>query len=124
MHPTASQTVIAVQRSLVAQRRAVVPGVIDSLVEGGVRMRKERAFAIAVPWEYVSCSDDRATGAAWEPGAQDPGAREPEARTVADARSTRSVRSPVRRRIVHLVVCLGVPPPGQVGKLDAARPET
>ncbi|HVR88945.1 MAG TPA: ABC transporter substrate-binding protein [Candidatus Limnocylindria bacterium] len=62
----ASQTVIAVPRSLVAQKREVVQRIIDSLIVGNVRMRKDRAFAIATLKKYFKSTDDRAMAAAYE----------------------------------------------------------
>ncbi len=62
----ASQTVVAVPRSLIASRRDVVQRLVDSIVAATVRMRKDRAFAVATLRKWLKSNDDRAMSATYE----------------------------------------------------------
>ena len=62
----ASQTVIAVQRSMVTSKRDVVQRFVDSVVRATVRVRKDRAFSIATLKKWLKSTDDRAMTAAYE----------------------------------------------------------
>jgi len=62
----ASQTVVAVQRSLVTSKRDVVQRLVDAVVLSAARMRKDRALSIATLKKWLKSSDDRAMTATYE----------------------------------------------------------
>ena len=62
----ASQTVIAVQRSLLTSKREVVQRFVDSVVTATARIRKDRSFSIATLKKWLKSTDDRAMTATYE----------------------------------------------------------
>ncbi len=62
----ASQTTVAIPRTLVTSRRDVVQRLIDSLIVASVRMRQDRAFAIATLKKWLKSTDGRAMAATYD----------------------------------------------------------
>ncbi len=61
-----SQTMVAVQRSMITSRRDVVQRLVDSLVQAIAREKKDRAFSIQVLTKYLKSNDQRALGIAYD----------------------------------------------------------
>jgi ABC-type nitrate/sulfonate/bicarbonate transport system substrate-binding protein len=91
----ASQTVIAVQRSLVTSRRDVVQRLVDAVVLSTARMRKDRALSIATLKKWIKSPDDRAMTATYEKYALPdiPALPYPSAEQFKDAQETLGAKS-------------------------------